>query len=167
MAFCDDNMVELRSRIASLLDFCKELNSSNSDIKESLDRKVQHDLLKYLVYLSASDGGVVQQEADCISFLLRGNVDLALCRQAASQVIRDASFKTSAPQSFKDFCNATLPIFGREIPLALIDIYKKAGSALIISDDDLHANEVRDMNNYIELLEDTFQDALSCNADTA
>lgn len=153
------NATDMKGALASL----EEMFSSIAE-KAGLDAEdskllVRMDLLKFMLYLSASDGHVSWDEVDIIGEIC----GMPSTPDASGKFIREhniysTEFEQTVPESFKMLVQLDNALLDAGINLAgnasetTLKVYQMVGTLLISSDGTVHENEERDFNIYINMM---------------
>lgn len=161
-----EEIKKLIDSTASALQSGAELARSDKDIENAF----RQELSLFLMYLSASDGEIKLSEATAISDLCGIN----LTPQQLATIIREndiysTEFENKAPiclriavvidnYLYENHLFALLGADDVDLAMALITAYKAAAVYLIKADNDIDNNELSDMQIYVNMLEDYYNE---------
>ena len=119
----------------------------------------RYEIASFMMYLSASDGKILWEEAKIISEMC----DLNLTPESMESFINDQKiytpeFETKVPPMYELMVSVDNTLFeaGETISGSgiMLDTYQTVGAALIKSDDDVDENELTDYNKYLTMMVD-------------
>ena len=128
-------------------------------LEEGTGQAARYEIASFMMYLSASDGKIMWEEAKIISEMC----DLNLTPESMESFINDQKiytpeFETKVPAMFELMVNADNRLFevgetisGSDI---MLETYQTVGEALIKSDNDVDENEVKDYKKYLIMMDD-------------
>lgn len=124
------------------------------------DKEVIDDLSKFMMYLSASDGIIVPDEAAAISEILGVSITPEDVKKFISEnKIYTEQFERTVPDTMKKLVSADNEMSNMEIEHGqdsseiLMAIYKSIGEELIGSDGDVDISEKTDLYIYLTTLD--------------
>ncbi len=119
----------------------------------------RYEIASFMMYLSASDGKILWEEAKIISEIC----ELNLTPESMESFINDQKiytpeFETKVPPMFELMVSADNRLFdgGETISGSgiMMETYQTMGEALIKSDNDVDENEVKDYKKYLTMMDE-------------
>lgn len=158
MALPQDVIDGLKSAIGVLRNVCQSVDEQglvrSFDSSSFMVETYNSDLIKFMLYLTASDGGVADAEAAMISELLDTKIEAAQCVDIIQQAgIYSTEFESTVPVSFQMITLVGRDIFGQDLGQGLYNLYQGIGQAIVLSDDAVHPQEAEDLNIYLNTLQ--------------
>lgn len=151
---------ELKSMINSMINFGDALEDVSDFGELSVKQVLRHDILKYLLYLSASDGVVDEAEAEFIKDYLDLDMTPTLWKKFIQENnIYSTDFESKIPVGLTIFLKADNNAVRNDSNVPNIcDLYigtfETIGNILIQIDGDIDDQEVEDLDIYLSLLKE-------------
>lgn len=158
MALSQETIDGLKGAIGVVRGICQQIDDMglvrNFDSDATMVDTYNSDLLSYMLYLTASDGGVHDEEAAAISSILDIEIDAAQCMELIQRSgVYSTGFESTVPTSFQLVTMVGKDIFNQDLGQALYNVYQALGQAIVVSDEALHPQEVEDLNIYLGTLQ--------------
>ena len=153
-------VAQIKSMVDSMLQFCEALEGVTDLGGLSVKKVMRMDLLKYALYLSASDGYVDEAEAAFIRDYYDWDMPPALWTKFIKENgIYSTSFENEVPLSLKIFVKADNNAYTKNPDAPnLCELYHGSfahlGSLLIKSDGNVGNQEEEDLEIYLTMLQD-------------
>lgn len=152
--------IQLKNMITSTLDLCDSINPHFRNGAANLRDLCKYDLLRYALYLSASDGVIKSEEVEFFNTYLGYDMPVAgWVNFIKEKNIYSNEFEESIPLSLVAFVSVDNDIIKKGIGLdreslgeLLISTFEGLGRELISSDRDVDSQEMDDLNTYMETL---------------
>ena len=156
---CDTN-AELRRCLRSIYDVCEEcdragVSASFMGHEFSVRQLFEIEVTAYLMYLTAADGVVNQEEIDFINDVMSRDYELDACVAFATQHrLTGAEFASSTPLSFRLLIEHAPEQGDGQASMSdvLISFYMSLSAALATSDADVAPDEQTAVKSYLHLL---------------
>ncbi len=154
-----EDLKELLSIIYSACDMAEKIGGEIEGLDTSLRELFKLEALRFLMYLSASDGKVVAAERNFMNELFDQDLSVqSYVKLIESSETYSMDFENTVPLSMKYLAlfDAKFDLLGDAIgnkfinliPVVL-DFYKRAGASFICCDGDVDQQEIDDMMAYI------------------
>lgn len=157
MQITEEQMNDLRRYLRSIYDVCEQADSDGVTVEVgkvalSLRRLFEIDITAYLLYLTASDKIISQEEIDFVNELMGRAYSIEECTAQIEQSgLMGDSFDAETPLSFKFLVDYTRRQ-GKDISDTLMSFYDVLGACIAGIDDDFTAVEDNARRSYIYLL---------------
>lgn len=155
---------ELRETVKGILnalwDSCDELDAAGFGMEKiscgklTTRRLLTHDILRFAMYLSASDGTVTWEEATLLSDILGERLTSnAIVDYINEEGIYSVDFESTPPAILKMFVELGHSVNMEETAIeTTIELFEFIGKAIVECDDNISAQEREDLNIYLNMM---------------
>ena len=148
---------ELKAKVDSMCSMIETFGTMGG-LEAGAGDNARMELAGFMMYLSASDGQIVEEEAKAVSEICGIDITTDKMSELIEKFhIYTKSFGNKVPGTFELMVAADIVIAesGREAMLSrnMLETYAFVGAALITADSDLDAKEEKDFRKYIKMLE--------------
>lgn len=149
---------DIKEKIQRLRDYCEAFNKTFPSTKRSVKDILNKDLVEFVLYLSASDGIIQQDESDFINNLIGINGTPEKWKKYLEEnEIYGEKFRNVVPKSLKIFVTVDNIIFEKKnnkfnFCTLFISIFEDIGQDIIYADRKIDVIELRDLNKYLNML---------------
>ena len=157
---------KLKAQVDYIYNLCDYLDQYGIGASQTVRKGVssrtvlQYDLSRFLVYLSAADGKVVQQEIDCIKDYLDVDFYSYVEENKINIYVPDEEYIEDVPVSLQILVMADNVLYEEGSPESigntcadmLIDLYDQLGRELMACDNDISDLEIENIISYNSML---------------
>ena len=156
MKFPEESIDSVRQVIGTVRNICAHIDEQgiirNLDSDSSMVEIFNSDIIRFMLYLTASDGAVAEEEAEIISEILGKPIGVSQCVEILEGGgIYSTEFESSVPVSFQAI-DMISNINGTNVGESLYTVYELIGKLIILSNESVHPQEIEDLNIYLATL---------------